>query len=114
MGKEAHSCAAMISPRGSWYKATCSKAGKYREVGLWWCKTHLPSNVAEKNAKRDARWKHNDRIADARSAVKSAEHDLVMAAVDAKADDVCCDSIGDAVDGLLLAQDALVKLKGEA
>lgn len=67
---EKHMCGAMVSQDWS----PCNRNAKYfhESDGKWYCGTHYPPNVEEKQAKRNAKWAAECEIADAGYAVKRA------------------------------------------
>ena len=81
--KDGDRCAASVH-RGRMGLGQCSHNAKHTEPDddgneRGWCGTHRPSRVAEDERKREARWKRESEVRDARYE-KSDARDLVMAA----------------------------------
>ena len=64
-------CSEMIYGRG--YRHQCSKSGKIERDGRWYCGTHDPVRIKEKQQERDRKW--SERFRAQRSASEQREKD---------------------------------------
>lgn len=54
---ESQRCAELVYSRAGWGgPSRCERTGKLLEDGEWWCRTHAPSCVAARHAKKEAEW----------------------------------------------------------
>lgn len=57
--EEVYKCSGMIRGTGSWgylHKYHCPKTGKVERDGKWYCGTHDPVKIKERQEKRNAKW----------------------------------------------------------
>lgn len=72
---ERHQCSATVYVGMTHY--SCRKSGRFFENDKWWCTSHVPSKVKERDAANNARWRE-------RLAHESAERKRQQALGDAK------------------------------
>ena len=64
-----------------WSSHVCGKRASLNEDGQWWCRTHAPSSVAARAAKREAKRAPHQAALDRRIKRKDARDRIVAAAL---------------------------------
>lgn len=68
-------CAAEVW--GGWHIHPCTRAGRVKEGGKWWCKQHVPSLAKARTAERDRKWQEKwDRQDKERAEAKAAQAEV--------------------------------------
>jgi hypothetical protein len=65
---------------GEYHVRQCSKKAVIQENGRGWCKAHSPSHIKAVDEARKARWKRDEDVQNAHSAIRKAKHAVVTAA----------------------------------
>ncbi len=75
----------------------CSRRGRYLEDGKWFCKQHLPSEVARRNEERTKKWDLEWAADEAKRAASAARNEVTEVAIKLSRQEATYDELMEAV-----------------
>lgn len=99
--------------QGTWHYHQCPHPGKFEEDGMLWCGHHVPSRVAAKEEKREAKYQTDRRRDNAMWAAKGARTKIAKVAIDLFDQKASYDDLEKAVIDWREKHDLDTKLQGE-